>query len=229
MKKHTIHAEVRTQFGRKVKQMRGVGKIPATIYGKKVDSMSLVVEGKEIEQVFRDGGESSLVELLISKEGKEDIRPVLVHNIQHHPVTGIPVHIEFYQVNLKEKVTSNIPLHIIGEAPAIVDKLGVLLTLAQTIDVEALPTDLPEHIDVDVSTLLAVGDEISVSKLIMPSGVTIISDPQLVVVRVSALVQKEKVEEVPVVAVTEGEPTAEPTIITEEKKDKEGEEEVEKK
>ncbi len=187
MKKHSLTADVRDVVGRKVKKLRALGKIPATIYGKNIKSVSVAVGADAFDKVYTEAGETGLVELVVGK----DLRPVLVHTLQKDPVTNHVLHIEFHQVDLKEKVHAKVPLELNGDAPAVVGKAGVLLTLIDEVEVEALPTDLPEKLTVDVSKLTDVGQEVKVGELKVPSGVTILTDKDQSVVRVSALISKE--------------------------------------
>jgi len=187
MKKHSLTATPRDIVGRKVKQLRAQGQIPATIYGKNVKSVSVAVPSAAFEKVYKDAGETGLVELAVGK----DLRPVLVHTLQKDPVTNQLLHIEFHQVDLKEKVHTKVPLELVGDAPAVVGKVGVLLTLIDEVEVEALPTDLPEKLTVDVSKLAEVNQEVAVGDLKVPSGVTVLTAKDQSVVRVGALISKE--------------------------------------
>lgn len=187
MKKHTLIAELRTLKGRKVKQVRLEGKIPATVYGKNITSVSIQVRTELFAPLYKIVGETGLIELAIAN----NTWPVLVHSVQKHPVNGGILHVEFHQVDLKEKVKANVPVELVGEAKAVVDKIGVLLTLLDEVEVEALPAQLPEKIEVDVSSLAEVNQEFKVSDLNIPSGVTLLSDPTVVVVKIGALVTKE--------------------------------------
>ena len=187
MKKHSLRAQKRNLVGRKVKTLRSHGLIPATVYGNKVKSMSVSVPTEAFTTVFQAAGETGLVEL--SVDG--DIRPVLIHTVQKNPVKRNILHVEFYQVDLKKKVKTNVPVEITGEAPATTTKTGVLLNLVDEIEVEALPTDLPDKILIDVSALAEVGQEIKVQDISAPSGVTILTDPNQGIVRVAPLVSKE--------------------------------------
>lgn len=191
MKKYTITATTRDILGRKVKQLRKTGHIPATVYGKNVKSASVGVEALEFEKMHKQAGETGLIELTLGK----DVRPVLINTVQRHPVTGQILHIEFRQVDLKENVKANVPLALVGEAKAVVDKLGVLLTILDSVEVEALPTDLPEKIELDVSGLAQVGEELKVKDLRSPSGVTIQTDAELTIVKVGSLVSREAEEQ----------------------------------
>ncbi len=187
MKKHILKAQARTVSGRNVKKLRSQGLLPASVYGKNVKSAMLSVPTDAFGKVYGEAGESGLVELTVDGS----VRPVLIHNVQVHPVTAVPLHVEFFQVDLKEKVHANVPLEFTGESPAVAQKQGVVLTILDEIEVEALPTDLPEKITIDTSTLAHVDQEIKVSDLKLPAGVTVLTDQTLTVVKVGSLVTKE--------------------------------------
>ena len=155
MKKHTLKAQKREMLGRKVKKLRQQGQLPATVYGKKLESENLLVSSMDFAKVFAETGLTGLIELVLDGSTK----PVLVHHVQRHPVKDSILHVEFHQVDLKEKVHANVPLVFVGESPVVVQKQGVLLSLVSEIEVEALPTDLPEKIEVDVSVLAEVDQE----------------------------------------------------------------------
>lgn len=204
MKRFQLTAEKRDHMGHQAKKVRTEGKIPGTVYGKNVTSVSVSIPQEAFETLYKEAGETGVIELVIGQEK----RPVLVHTIQRDARSGAMVHIEFHQVNLSETVHANVPLRLVGESPAVLDKSGVLLTLLSEIEVEALPMDLPEAIEVDVSALAAVDSEIKVSDLPVPAKVTFVTDGAAAVVRIGALVSKESVEEAaaPVAAATpEGE------------------------
>lgn len=187
MKTHSLTTTMRTITGKKVKNLRKSGMLPATIYGKTIKSVSVSVIREDFEKVFAKAGETGIVELTVDKEK----RPVLIHMVQRDAVTNFPIHIEFHQVDLKEKVHAKIPLSIVGESPAVKEHLGVLLTVLDEVEVEALPTDLPEHIIVDVSSLAEVDQELKVSNLVFSADVTVLTDKELTVVKVGSLVTKE--------------------------------------
>jgi large subunit ribosomal protein L25 len=187
MKKYTLTAQKRDLVGRKVKNLRAKGEIPATVYGKDVKSITISIEGDAFAKIYAEAGETGLVELSVGG----DIRPVLIHTVQKDPVKGTVLHVEFYQVNLKQKVKANVPVEFTGDAPAVIQKTGVLLTLIDEVEVEALPTDLPEKILVDVTKLTEVDQEVKVGDIAVPSGVTILTAPDQSVVRVGSLISKE--------------------------------------
>ncbi|MBU0618790.1 50S ribosomal protein L25 [Patescibacteria group bacterium] len=157
-----LNTESRKIFGRKVKTLRQQDLLPATVYGKELKSESLAMEQKSFNSIYEQVGETGLIDLNI--KGEKKTRPVLVHNLQRHPVTNKPLHVEFHQVDLTKKVTVNIPVEITGEAPA-VGKGGVLVTLLNEVEVEALPSDLPEKFEVDISGLKELGQSILVKDL----------------------------------------------------------------
>ncbi len=178
---------MRTVVGRKVKSLRSKGVVPATIYGRNVKSVSVSVAHDAFAKVYTAAGSTGLVELGVDK----DVRPVLIHNVQTDPVTNEILHVEFFQVDLKEKVRTNVPLEVAGEAPAVTQKLGVLLVTLNDVEVEALPTELPEKIAIDVSELSEVDQEIKVASLHVPPSVTVLTDANLTVAKIGPLVTKE--------------------------------------
>jgi len=191
MEQIPLSAQKRTVLGRKVKKMREEGLIPGHVFGHKVKTIHVQVKGSEFSKVFEKVGETGIVDLAVDG-GK---RPVLIRNLQVHPVTDKPLHIDFYQVNLAEKVKVDVPLEIVGESPAVEKKIGLLLTPVSQIEVEALPADLPEKVEIDVSKLENVGDEIKVRDLAVDkTKVEILTDEDLVVVQIGELVTKEMEE-----------------------------------
>lgn len=213
MTKITLSVEPRTIFGKKVKKLRQQGIIPANIFGNKVKSTAVQLKATVFRPVYQQAGETQIVYLKI--EGEKDERPVLLTNISYDPISGDILHLDLRQVNLKEKVTANIPVEIIGEAPAVKDFQASLITSLDEIEVEALPTDLPEHVIVDVSGLKNIGDVVKISDLkIDRTKVEVKDDPETVVLTVVEQ-QKEEVIAAPVVtevigeAPTEGQPKPE--------------------
>lgn len=187
MEKLQLKTSKRSTVGRKVKTLRRQGQLPANVYGKKVKSQAVQVEEKEFAKIFSKARETGVVELILD-DGK---RPVLIHNVQRHPVSGKILHVDFYQVDLKEKVTAKVPVAIVGESPAIKDKVGVLLTLVSELEVESLPTDLPEKIEIDISHLSAVDQTIKIADLKVSQKIKILADSSKELVKVAPLVSKE--------------------------------------
>ncbi len=190
MKRPKIAVIKRELLGKKIKKLRKEGILPANIYGKDIKSQAVQLPLKEFEVIFKEVGKTGLLDVMVDGTA----RPALIHNVQVHPVTGLPLHIDFYQVNLKEKITTMVPVVITGEAKAVTDKIGLLMTPATEVEVEALPEDLPENIEVNVEPLAAIDEQITVGDLKLPTGVTILTDAEQVLVKVAELVSKEAEE-----------------------------------
>jgi large subunit ribosomal protein L25 len=162
----------------KAKNLRNCKKIPAVVYGSNFQSLAIAVDELEFNKVFEEAGESSLINLMIDENKSEK---VLAQDIQKDPVTLNVIHVDFYKVNMKEKIKTAIPIVEIGEAPAIVDLEGTLVTNRDEVEVECLPADLIPEIEVDLSVLKTFDDTIHVSDLKVPTGVEILDDPGEVV------------------------------------------------
>lgn len=195
MQKKNLKVEKRKLVGRKLKQLRRQGLLPANIFGKKIKSLAVQLSLREFEKVFSAVSETGIVELTVDKEKK--VRPVLITNVQHHPITKSVIHADFNQVSLTEKVQTSVPIKIIGESPAVEQKTGVLLRLMDEVEVKALPSDLPEHIDVDIATLSQVDEEIKVKDLsVDKTKIELLEDAEQVVVKIGPLVTREVEEQV---------------------------------
>jgi large subunit ribosomal protein L25 len=190
MQKYILKAEKRTVLGSKVKQLRRTGVVPANLFGKTIDSQAIQVNGVEFNRVFKEAGETSLIWVTVAGEDKE--RPTLVTSVHFNPVTGDKLHVDFHQVNLKEKVTANVPVEIIGESELITTNLAVLSQSLNEIEIEALPTEIPESIVFDISSLKEIGDQLLVSDAKVGAEVEIKTDPDQMVV---SLQEPQKEEE----------------------------------
>lgn len=186
-----ISAALRTVIGRKVKHLRLKGQIPATIYGHKFEPISIQFATLELDKLFEQVGESSLAEIVID----DNKYPVIFKNPQFNPITGELMHIDCYKVNLKEKITTTVPVELLGEAPAVKNG-NVLMQILNEIEIEALPSDLPEKIEVDISALAEVDNKIYVAELNIDRNlIEVKNDPEQVVV----IIEAPRVEEEPVV------------------------------
>lgn len=191
MKRPKLTVEKRKVLGKKVTKLRKMGILPANIYGKNIKSLAVQVPQKEFDKVFKEVGETGLVEIEVNGE----IKPVLIHNVQFNPLTRLTLHADFYQVDLKQKVKAIVPVTAVGEAKAVAEKVGILLQPLAEVEVEALPVDLPEHIEVDVSPLAVIDEQITVGDLKLPEGVSVLSDPSQIVVKIAELITKEAEEQ----------------------------------
>lgn len=190
MDRLSLHAEERKVLGKKVKNLRKDGKLPGHVFGKGVDGESVSVDGKTFLKTFKEAGETGVIDLKI---GAEKVRPVMVRGVQVDPVSGDPIHIDFYQVNLSQKVKVPVPLVLIGEQPESVH-LGetIVLQTLQEIEVEALPTDLVENIEVDITSLKNVDDAITVGQLNYDrSKLTVSAPEEEIVVKLAPAVTEE--------------------------------------
>lgn len=188
----TLDANTRSTIGRKVKRLRREGVLPANIYGKNFKSQAIQVDLSKYIKLSNEAGESTLIELNL--EGKKI--PVLIHNTQVDPVNDIPNHVDFLQVNLKEKVTADVPVELVGESPAEKQGLGTAVQYIDEIEVEALPTDLPEKFEIDLSQLKNVGDAVQIKDIkVDAKKVEIKADQEEIIVKVEA--QKEEEVELP--------------------------------
>jgi large subunit ribosomal protein L25 len=212
----SLSATTRTSFGKKTKESKNQGKIPAVVYGPGVKNVSLQVDEKEFKKVLHIAGESSLIELHVDKEKK----PVLVHEIQKDPVSGRVIHIDFFQASLKEEVEVSVPLVFEGTALAEKDLGGTLVKNISELPVKALPQNLPHEIKVNISALNTFQDHILVKDLVLPENIKVLKKPDEIVVSVLA---PQKVEEELATEITENvedvekveKPKKEEDIITE--------------
>lgn len=236
MDKLTLKAEKRKILGQKVKTLRKEGILPANIYGKKVKSLAIQIPFKDFEKIYKEAGETGIIEISVGNSKK----PVLINNVQIHPVTDLPLHVDFFQIDLKEKVTTGVPVELIGESPAEKSGLGTVVQYINEIEVEALPTNLPEKFEIDLSRLAEVDKAVLVKDLAVDAKkVEIKSDPEQILVKVEP---PRKEEEAPLPVETEeeegkaeeGEESSEEDKAPEgadgeEKKEKKAEDKVEKK
>lgn len=210
-KRKQLKAQKRDILGRKAKKLRKEGILPANIYGAKVKSQAVQVDQKEFEKILSKTGETEILDLQVDKEKAP--RPVLIHNVQLDPVIDHPLHADFLQVDLKEKVSIEVPIEFIGEAPAVKERRGILLELLNEVEVEALPTDLPSEIKVDVSALSEVDQAITIKDLKLPKEIEIKAGAEEFVCKIEApRVEKEekKVGEEAAPAPEEGKPKEKP-------------------
>lgn len=189
-----LHADSRTVLGKKVKTLRAEGLIPATIYGPKRASTNIQIDRKEFVKAFKAAGFSNFIDLEV---GSEKAVKVLVKDFDKHPVNDQILDASFYQIDEDSKISVDVPIHFLGEAPAVKNNVGFLVTAMDDIALYCLPKDLPSSIEVDISNLNEIGDSISVTDLKLPEGVEYDSEVDTTASLVYiAAPQKEIVEEV---------------------------------
>jgi len=187
------------------------GMVPAVLYGPGLENVLLQVDKKSFDKVFKEAGET-----LISLKVDDKTYSVLIYDTQKNPFTAELVHVDFYQPNLKEEVETEVPLEIEGEAPAVKALGGTLITNVKELNIKALPKDLPSKIKVNVGGLETFDDFILVKDIKLPQGVTILDNPEEIVVQV---VEPEKIEEEPVAPVEEKLPEVEAKEETKEEEE----------
>lgn len=211
-----LNAELRDMTGRKVKRLRSEGVLPGNIFGKDIKSRAVKVNRSDFSKVFAEAGETGIIDLHL---GDEKV-PVLVANVQSHPVTDEPLHVDFRQVNMKEKIEAQVPVEMTGESPAEKQGLGIIVQQTDEVTVEALPMDLPENFVVDISKLEEVGASITVGDLPSSEKVKVLDEVEKVLVMVEEIPEEEE-EPAP----AEGEEGAEGEVIAEGETPTEGGEE----
>lgn len=193
MKSVPLKAFPRTQVRRgEVKKLRANGRVPATIYGRQTKPQNLEVNSKEFgDLIHHHVSENLLVDLAIENDAKAK-RLALVQEIQHHPVDGKVLHVDFHEVAENEKITIMVPVETTGEAAGVKTGGGVLGHVLHKLKVRCLPKDLPEQITLDV-TALEIGKSIHIGEITPPSGVEVLGDKTLAVVSVAAPRAEEEV------------------------------------
>jgi large subunit ribosomal protein L25 len=189
-----LQVDPRTIQGKKLKALRREGILPANIYGRGIDSVAVQAPKHAVQQLLRTTGRNVVIDLQVNGESKP--RSVLLRSLARNPVTSEVLHLDFQQVSLTEKMHADVPLVMVGEAPAVSVYGGILLQSLDHLVVQALPADLPSHIEVDVSGLAELESSVHVRELTIPPSVEVLSDAELVVAKVAApRVAEEKEEE----------------------------------
>ena len=193
----TYAAEPRTALGKAAARLRRSQVLPANIYGRRMDSTAIQLPERDAQALLKEHGVNTLVNLKVA--GEADARPVVVRKVQRHPVSHRLQHLDFYQVDLRRSITAQLPVTVIGEAPAVHTYQGLLLHGLDTVEVEALPADMPTHLEVSVESITELDGQVTVADLQVPHGVTVLTAPELMLARVT----RSRLEETP--EVPEGE------------------------
>jgi large subunit ribosomal protein L25 len=187
-----VKAQRRTVLGKKVKDLREEGWIPAVIYGPNVDSRSLQIDMFDARELMSDAGGSQLVTVNI--EGEEPVQ-VLIRDFQRDPIRRNLLHIDLYQVDMMQEVTVEVPLIFVGTSDVIEQSEGILIQNMETVEITCLPSELIDAIEVNLAELVEVGDQITVADLAIPSRVQVLSEPDEVVVQIAELEEIPEEEE----------------------------------
>lgn len=191
----SLAAAHREVTGKAVHRLRKEGRLPGVVYGHGVDSSNVTIDAHEFELLRKHTGPNALVDLSI--DGKR-AKPVLINQVQVHPVHRKPLHVDLFLVRMTEELTVDVPLVPTGESSAVTQLNGTLLHQTETVRVKALPDHLPQSIEYSIESLVDFDATVHVRDLQVPSDVTLLTDPDEVVARVQA--PRIEVEEEPVVA-----------------------------
>ena len=202
-----LNATTRQVLGKRTRRLHREGKLAAVVYGHNTAATPLVLDRLEFQKVFVKSGRTHLVDLVVDGDRAEK---VLVREIQTHPRRLGPIHVDFYQVSLEEKITVEVPVHLVGESAAVKRGDADILQPIHAVRVECLPTDIPEAFEVDLTPLEEIESELRISELTVPKGVTVLVDPDELVVKIVHKRELKVEEEVPAEAavLAEGEEAA---------------------
>lgn len=208
-----LDAQIREEAGRgKIKGLREKGFVPAVVYAEGKPALALKLSHRQLVQlVHHHRIEGVIINLNIKDDKKQKSRPCLIKEIQHDPVHGEIIHVDFNQISLTKEIKVNVPVVSKGEPIGVKLEGGSLEHILWEIEVECLPASIPKDIEIDVSNL-KMGESIHVKDIPVPQGVKILNDPGAIVLSVAAPMK----EEVPVEA-AEGEAAQEPEVIKEKK------------
>lgn len=187
----SLNVKKREVTGKGVKNLRKQNLIPAVIYGKDVPSLNLLVEYLPFSKLYKEAGESTLIDLKV-----DETTPVkvLVQDVQRDPLTGKFAHIDFHQIKMTEKLKVDALLKFIGEAPAVKELGGTFVHSMDKVEIECLPQDLVHEIEVDISTLKTFGERIHVKDLKVSPGVKILADMNATIAAVEAPLTEEELK-----------------------------------
>ena len=183
MARKELVVEARQVTGKKVAALRRAGILPGNIFGKGIESESIQLQTELLASTLKAAVANEVIDL---KVGSGSARPVVIHKISRNPLNGSFLHADFYQVQLREKMHADVPIVLVGESEAVNTYNGVLLETLNSVQVEALPLDLPSSIEVDISVIKELEGSIHVGALSVPAGVTILTDPELMIVKVAS-------------------------------------------
>jgi len=218
MEKIILEARPRTEMGKKNAAVRAAGDVPAVVYGHGSTPVPLVLEAKVLERIYAQNGGGKIINLKV--EGGKTLN-VLIHEVQYNGITGRIQHADFYTVRMDELVKTEVTLHFVGESTAVYQDEGTLVKNLESLEIECLPGDLPEAIEVDISILDDFEKTITVADLVIPKGVKLLMEdaPEMLVAKIDpprsdaemAELDEELTEQLP-----EGVEEEQPVVVSEE-------------
>lgn len=186
-----LKATMRATLGKRSKQVRNAGQLPAVIYGHGAAARAISVSAPEFRKVFAKAGSSSLVDVKVDSDAPAK---ALIQEVQLHHLTLQPIHVDFHQVRMDEELHARVPLKFTGETAAVKELGGTFVKTMDAVEVECLPADLPHEIEVDVSTLKTFDDAITVADLKLPQGVKVLDDTRQTIATVEAPLTEEELK-----------------------------------
>jgi large subunit ribosomal protein L25 len=207
MQELKIKATKRDVLGKKTRFLRRKGITPAHLFGHSLESLALQCDSIELKKIVAHAGMTRLVSL--SVEGEKEAKNVFLREIQKDALTRELLHVDFYQVRKGEKMTMDVPIVLVGEAPAMKGKGRILSRGTTVLSLECLPEKVPPQIEVDISILAELDQSIHVKDIVLDPDIMVHDDPELLVVKVSEIVIKIEEEKPVVAAEAEGEAVAE--------------------
>jgi large subunit ribosomal protein L25 len=181
--KIVLQLETRTAAGKASAKLRAAGLTPAIVYGHGAEAEAVSVDSRELDKVYARAGGNTIIGLKIDDARQ---RNALIHQVQADVRTGQLIHADFYLIRMDEKLKAEIPLHFVGESTAVYQQEGSLMRPLEAVEIEALPADLPERFEVDISVLDDFEKSITVADLAVPNGVEILTPAEELIARVEA-------------------------------------------
>jgi large subunit ribosomal protein L25 len=183
MEKIELIAHKRDLRGKKVRFLRRQGITPVNLYGHGIESTALQIETSSLKKALAQAGRTSLISLKIDSTKHQNM--AIVRDIQRDPVKGELMHVDFYQVRMDQKLKLEVPLVLVGKAPAVKEQGGILVHELNSLEVECLPANMPHSIEVDISGLVQLDQALHVKDLRVPDGVTVLTEPEKVVAKIA--------------------------------------------
>lgn len=179
----TIQAAPRSVLGKQVKQLRRDGRLPGNVYGRGIESVAIEIDHRDFTRSLKSNGVRGMFELSIAGEAAP--RHVVLRGLARAGGTGDPIHVDFYQVDLNRPITAHVPVHIVGESPAVRDLAGTLVQSLDQVAIRCLPLAIPDSLEVDAAALKNFETVLTVGDLPIRAGVEVTTDPSIVVATVN--------------------------------------------
>lgn len=180
MAEFSLNAEVRTVKGKKVSQLRTEGKIPGSVYGPNVEPQKVAFDARELETTLRNAGGTNVIDLNV--DGKSV--PVLAREVQRSVLKNDILHVDFLAPDMRKKIRAEVRIEITGQSPLVASRKGIMLTGPNSITLEMLPSNLLNKVTINVDDLDTIGDTIAVKDLPLREGITVINDPEEMIVKI---------------------------------------------